>query len=66
VQELGLEMACRDDQGAHTFIGKVIALPFLEKADIRPQFGRLQQNATTAPLREFVNYVSSTWIESNT
>ena len=43
-----------------------MALPFLETADIRPQFERLKQNATTVPLREFVNYVSSTWIESNT
>ena len=66
MQELGLQIAYRDDRGTHAFIRKVMALPFLEKADIRPQFERLQQNATTAPLREFANYVSSTWIESNT
>ena len=45
-----------------------MALPFLEEADIRPQFQHLQQTANTAPLRQFTDYmyVSSTWIESNT
>ena len=43
-----------------------MALPFLAEADIRPQFERLQQTANTATFLEFINYVSSTWIESNT
>ena len=37
-----------------------------QEEDIRPQFQRLQQTANTAPLRHFTDYVSSTWIESNT
>ena len=66
MQELGLQVSYREDQGTHAFIRKVMALPFLEEEDIRPQFQRLQQTANTAPLRHFTDYVSSTWIESNT
>ena len=66
MQELGLQVSYREDRGTHAFIRKVMALPFLEEEDIRPQFQRLQQTANTAPLRQFTDYVSSTWIESNT
>ena len=66
VQELGLQVSYREDRGTHAFIRKVMALPFLAEADIRPQFERLQQTANTATLLEFMNYVSSTWIEGNT
>ena len=30
----------REDRGTHAFIRKVMALPFLEEEDIRPQFQR--------------------------
>ena len=43
-----------------------MALPFLAEEDIRLQFQHLQQTANTAPLRQFTDYVSSTWIESIT
>lgn len=43
-----------------------MALPFLAEADIRPQFERLQQTGNTTPLLEFMNDVSSTWIEGHT
>ena len=66
MQELGLQVSYRENRGTHAFILKIMALPFLKEADIRPQFQRLQQTANTAPLRQFTNYVSSTWIESNT
>ena len=66
VQELGLQIPYREDRGTHAFIRKVMVLPFLETSDIRPQFKCLRQNATTGPLHEFMNYVSSTWIDSNT
>ena len=46
----------------YAFIRKVMALPFLAKADIRWQFERLQQTANTATLLEFMNYLSSMWI----
>ena len=66
VQELGLHVSYREDRGTHAFIRKVMALPFLAEAHIRPQFERFQQTANTATLLEFMNYVSSTWIEGNT
>ena len=43
-----------------------MALPFLAEADIGPQFERLQHTANTTTLPEFMNDVSSTWIEGNT
>ena len=43
-----------------------MALPFLAEADIRQQFECLEQTANTATLLEFMNYVSSTWIEGHT
>ena len=66
MQELGLQVSYREDRGTHAFIRKVMALPFLEEEDIRLQFQCLQQKANTAPLHQFTDYVSSTWIESNT
>ena len=66
VQELGLQVSYREDRGTHAFLRKVMALSFLAKADIRPQFERLQQTANTKTLLEFMNDVSSTWIEGNT
>ena len=66
MQELGLQVSYREDRGSHAFTWKVMALPFLAEADIRPQFERLQQTANTATPLEFMNYVSSTFIEGNT
>ena len=43
-----------------------MALPFLPEDEIGPMFERLSLQATTAPLKQFVNYVSETWIRSNT
>ena len=43
-----------------------MALPFLPEDEIRPMFEQLSLKATTAPLKQFVNYVSETWIRSNT
>ena len=61
-----LKQVLREDRGTRALIQKVMALPFLEEEDIRLHFQRLQQTANTAPLRQFTNYVSSTWIESIT
>ena len=43
-----------------------MALPFLPEDNIQPTFEQLRLEATTDPLKQFVNYVSETWISSNT
>ena len=43
-----------------------MALPFLPEDNIQPMFEQLRLEATTDPLKQFVNYVSETWISSNT
>ncbi|KAK2550308.1 hypothetical protein P5673_028998 [Acropora cervicornis] len=45
---------------------KFMALPFLPEDNIQPMFEQLRLEATTDPLKQFVNYVSETWISSNT
>ena len=49
MQELGLQVSYREARGTHAFIRKVMALPFLAEADIRPQFECLQQTASMPP-----------------
>lgn len=43
-----------------------MALPFLPVAQIEPQFLRLQDQASTPALTEFVNYIKNTWIKGTT
>ena len=42
-----------------------MALPFLPEDQIPPMFEQLSLKATTAPLKQFVNYVAETWIRSS-
>ena len=43
-----------------------MALPFLPHGEIEPMFVRLHAQATTAILQRFMEYISETWIYSNT
>lgn len=43
-----------------------MALPFLPKTKITLMFHKLENKASTSQLREFTQYVKSTWIESAT
>ena len=43
-----------------------MVLPSLPKQEILPMFEQLRQQATTAPLQQFVAYVSDTWISNRT
>ncbi|KAL9955296.1 hypothetical protein ACROYT_G036599 [Oculina patagonica] len=65
VQDLGLQSAYHHDRGTHAFIRKMMALPFLPEKEIQPMFQSLQRSAS-APLLEFTEYVSSTWINGTT
>ena len=43
-----------------------MALPFLPCGEIEPMFLQLQAQATTATLKRFMQYISTTWIYSST
>ena len=43
-----------------------MALAFLPELEITPMFEILRQEATTAPLQRFVEYVADIWIYGNT
>ncbi|XP_015774488.1 PREDICTED: uncharacterized protein LOC107352690 [Acropora digitifera] len=66
IQELGLQYQYNHDRGTYLYLRKFMALPFLPEDNIQPMFKQLRLEATTDPLKEFVNYVSETWISSNT
>lgn len=48
------------------YLCKFMALPFLPEDNIQPMFEQLHLKATTDHPKQFVNYVSETWISSNT
>ncbi|XP_067024035.1 uncharacterized protein [Acropora muricata] len=66
IQELGLQYQYNHDRGTYLYLRKFMALPFLPEDNIQPMFEQLRPEATTDPLKQFVNYVSETWISSNT
>ena len=63
VQELGLQSSYTHDLGTHSFIKKMMALPFLPEEEIEPIFQRLQRHSSE-PLQQFTEYVNNTWINS--
>ncbi|XP_073235751.1 uncharacterized protein [Porites lutea] len=65
IQELGLQHQYSNDQGTYLYLRKFMALPFLPEDQIPPMFEQLSLKATTAPLKQFVNYVAETWIRSS-
>ena len=65
VQELGLQIPYNEDDGTHRYIRKLLALPYLSSSEIPTQFRILEGEATTAPLKLLVKYISDTWITNS-
>ena len=57
---------CNHDRGTYHYLRKFMAMPFLPEDKIQPIFEQLRVQATTDPLKQFVKYVSETWIQSTT
>ena len=71
VQELGLQSSYTHDLGTHSFIKKMMALPFLPEEEIEPIFQRLQRHSSE-PLQQFTElrkqyldqqYVGTLWLD---
>ena len=65
VQELGLQVLYSNDDKTHKFIRKLLSLPYLPAEHINAVFTALQRKATTPPLQQLTNYISTTWINSS-
>ena len=61
IQELGLQNYYNND----LYLRKFMALPFLPEDNIQPIFAQLRLQATMDPLKQFVNYVSETWLSQH-
>lgn len=66
MQALGLQTGYYNDRGTYSYVRKMMALPFLPEREIEPEFLRLQRQAESPTIREFADYVSSTWISGTT
>ena len=62
-KELGLSRRYMEDVATHTYVRKIMALPFLPPEHIPAVFRHLEQKASTDNLESLVSYVRSTWID---
>ena len=60
VQELDLQPAYSSNENTHTYIHKLLSLPYLPAEHIDPIFEKLQEKAAIQPLKELTNYTAST------
>ncbi|RMX52339.1 hypothetical protein pdam_00020506, partial [Pocillopora damicornis] len=66
IQELGLQQQYNNDRGTYQYLRQIMALAFLPEDEIEPMFEHLKAQAATDQLRQFVEYVSQTWIHNQT
>ena len=65
VQEFGLATVYHADDDTRLYVRKLMALPLVPKEHIRPLFETLKDDATSTALKNVVQYIQDTWIESN-
>ena len=65
VQSLGLQQAYSNDEGTHTFIRKLMALPFVPHEYIPMLFLNMTASNEKEMLRSLTTYVYNTWINSS-
>ena len=66
IQQLGLQTAYGEDDSIYKYLRKLMALPFLPHAEIRPMFMSLSGRAQNPPLSDLVTYIQKQWIDSET
>ena len=66
VQALGMSVAYNNDAEVHSFIRRIMALPFLPHEKIHQMFQQLQQEALgTTTYDVLLDYVEATWLRSS-
>ena len=66
IQELGLSLPYMEDTGTHSYLRKLMALPFLPAIEIPTTFEQLRLRANSDSLKALVAYIDSTWVYSST
>ena len=66
IQELGLQQQYNNNRGMYRYLRQIMALAFPPEDEIEPMFEHLKAQAATDQLRQFVEYVSQTWIHNQT
>ena len=65
VQGMGLQEAYNKDEGTHTFLRRLMALPFVPHEHILRLFLRISSEAPDGRLKDICTYIHDTWISSN-
>ena len=66
IQELGLSLPYMEDTATHSYLRKLVALPFLPAIEIPTTFEQLRLRANSDSLKALVAYIDSTWVYSST
>lgn len=66
IQELGLQKAYSEHDGAYKYLRKLMALPFLPHHEIPSMFAFLSEQVQGPPLSDLIDYIRKQWIESRT
>ena len=64
VQSCGLVRAYREQQGVHTYIRQLLALPFLPAQYIKDTFIHLKARANSPQLQDLVDYMDRQWFRN--
>ena len=66
IQELGLQQQYNNNRRMYRYLRQIMALAFPPEDEIELMFEHLKAQAATDQLRQFVEYVSQTWIHNQT
>ena len=66
IQAIGLQEAYNKDRGTHSYLRKLMALPFLPQEHMLQIFLRLSSQAVGDKPTRMCTYVHDTWISSST
>ena len=65
IQGVGLQEAYNKDAGTHTFLRKLMALPFIPHEHVLRVFLQLASLASDEKLKQICTYIHNTWISGN-
>ena len=64
IQAVGLQGAYTNDTSTHSYLRKLLSLPYLPHEHINQAFYQLAAQEVTPALQEICNYISTTWISN--
>ena len=64
IQAVGLQGAYTNDTNTHSYLRKLLSVPYLPHEHINQAFYQLAAQAVTPALQKICNYISGTWISN--